>query len=32
MTKQESVILKGVAILFMIYGHLFLYPEWGGNV
>ncbi len=29
MTKQESVILKGVAILFMIYGHLFLYPEWG---
>ena len=27
MTKQESVILKGVAILFMIYGHLFLYPK-----
>ncbi|MBR5332873.1 MAG: acyltransferase family protein [Muribaculaceae bacterium] len=27
MTKQESVILKGVAILFMIYGHLFL-PNW----
>ena len=28
MTKQESLILKGVAILFMIYGHLFLYPDW----
>ena len=28
MTKQDSLILKGIAILFMIYGHLFLYPEW----
>lgn len=30
MTKQESIIIKGVVILFMIYGHLFLYPEWSG--
>lgn len=27
MTKQESTMLKGVAILFMIFGHLFLHPE-----
>lgn len=27
MTKQESTMLKGVAILFMIFGHLFL-PNW----
>ena len=32
MTKQESLILKGVAILFMIYGHLFLYPDWADSL
>ncbi len=32
MTKQESIIIKGVAILFMIYGHLFLYPELAGKM
>lgn len=30
MSKKESIIIKGVVILFMIYGHLFLYPEWSG--
>ena len=32
MTKQESLILKGVAILFMVYGHLFLYPGWADSL
>ena len=32
MTQQESIIIKGVVILFMIYGHLFLCPEWSGMI
>ena len=32
MSKQESLILKGIAILFMIYGHLFLYPDWADSL